>query len=118
MAVITRYCLKKKMKLTRMYEKRCNLLRFSTLNSTFHMFNGAAYPYKLSRLISLTLFDLCFTIEQLYQWRYSTYTIGIFRQINFSQEAVRLTGEIPVFLACPDVDPMHSPKIGYSLCSQ
>ena len=27
-------------------------------------------------------------------------------------------GEIPVFLACPDVDPMHSPKIGYSLCSQ
>ena len=30
----------------------------------------------------------------------------------------RPTGEIPVFLACPDVDPMHSPKIGYSLCSQ
>ena len=29
-----------------------------------------------------------------------------------------LVGEIPVFLACPDVDPMHSPKIGYSLCSQ
>ena len=28
------------------------------------------------------------------------------------------TGEITVFLACPDVDPMHSPKIGYSLCSQ
>ena len=27
-------------------------------------------------------------------------------------------GEIPVFLTCPDVDPMHSPKIGYSLCSQ
>ena len=27
-------------------------------------------------------------------------------------------GEIPVFLACPDVDPMHSPKIGYSFCSQ
>ena len=27
-------------------------------------------------------------------------------------------GEIPVFLGCPDVDPMHSPKIGYSLCSQ
>ena len=27
-------------------------------------------------------------------------------------------GEIPVFLACPDVDPMHSPKIGNSLCSQ
>ena len=79
------------MKLTRMYEKRCNLLRFLTLNSTFHMFNGAAYPYKLSRLISLTLFDLCFTIEQLYQWRYSTYTIGIFRQNNFSQEAIRLT---------------------------
>ena len=23
-------------------------------------------------------------------------------------------GEIPVFLGCPDVDPMHSPKIGYS----
>ena len=30
----------------------------------------------------------------------------------------RCAGEIPVFLACPDVDPMHSPKIGYSLCSQ
>ena len=30
----------------------------------------------------------------------------------------RVPGEIPVFLACPDVDPMHSPKIGYSLCSQ
>ena len=27
-------------------------------------------------------------------------------------------GEIPVFLGCPDVDPMHSPKIGYSCCSQ
>ena len=27
-------------------------------------------------------------------------------------------GEIPVFLGCPDVDPMHSPKIGYSFCSQ
>ena len=27
-------------------------------------------------------------------------------------------GEIPVFLTCPDVDPTHSPKIGYSLCSQ
>ena len=25
-------------------------------------------------------------------------------------------GEIPVFLGCPDVDPMHSPKIGYSCC--
>ena len=27
-------------------------------------------------------------------------------------------GEIPVYLGCPDVDPMHSPKIGYSCCSQ
>ena len=47
MAVITRYCLKKKMKLMRMYEKRCNLLRLLTLNSTFHVFNGAAYPTSL-----------------------------------------------------------------------
>ena len=29
-----------------------------------------------------------------------------------------LGGEIPIFLGCPDVDPMHSPKIGYSCCSQ
>ena len=27
-------------------------------------------------------------------------------------------GEIPVFLTCPDVDPTHSPKIGYSFCNQ
>ena len=26
--------------------------------------------------------------------------------------------EIPVFLGCPDLDPMHSPKIGYNFCSQ
>ena len=31
---------------------------------------------------------------------------------------IKPSGEIPVFLACPDVDPMHSPKIGYSCCSQ
>ena len=32
----------------------------------------------------------------------------------------RLTclGEIPVFLRCPDVDSMHSPRIGYSFCNQ
>ena len=66
----------------------CNLLRLLTLNSTFHVFNEAAYPYKLSRLIS---FDLCFTIEQLYQWRLVNVYIGIFRQTNFSQEAIRLT---------------------------
>ena len=35
---------------------------------------------------------------------------------NFSDKSPK--GEIPVFLACPDVDPTHSPKIGYSLCSQ
>ena len=28
------------------------------------------------------------------------------------------TGEILVFLRCPDVDPMHSHKIRYSFCSQ
>ena len=38
----------------------CGLL---TLNSTFHALNGAAYPYKLSRLISLqyTQFELLYT---------------------------------------------------------
>ena len=54
MAVITRYCLKKK-KLTRIFEKRCNLLWLLTLNSTLHVLNRAAYPYRLSRLISFDL---------------------------------------------------------------
>ena len=29
-----------------------------------------------------------------------------------------VTEEIPVLLRCTDVDPMHSPRIGYSLCNQ
>ena len=34
----------------------------------------------------------CFTIEKLYQWRFVTvYTIGIFRQTDLGQEAIRLT---------------------------
>ena len=89
MAVITRYCLKK-LKLTRMYEKRCNLLRLLTLNSTFHVFNGAAYPYKLSRLIS---FDLISPWIRYFNGDMSPYTIGSFRQTNFSQEAIRLTAD-------------------------
>ena len=35
----------------------------------------------------------CFTIEKFYQWRFITvYTIGIFRQTDLGQEAIRLTG--------------------------
>ena len=30
----------------------------------------------------------------------------------------KLTGEISMFLRCPDVDPMHSPRILYSFCNQ
>ena len=33
----------------------------------------------------------CFTIKQLYQWRFVTCTIGIFRQTDLSQEVIRLT---------------------------
>ena len=38
----------------------------------------------------------CFTIEQLYQWTFVTCicSIGIFRQTDLSQEAIRLTGYI------------------------
>ena len=38
--------------------------------------------------------------------------------MNNVENDTKASGEIPVFLACPYVDPMHSPKIGYSLCSQ
>ena len=61
------------------------------------MFDGAAYPYKpivdqslLTRVHMET--KGCFTTEQLYQWRsVIVYTIGIFRQTDFGQEAIRLT---------------------------
>ena len=92
---ITRYCLKK-LKLMRIYEKRCYLLRLLTLNSTFHVFNGAAYPYKLSRLISFDLISpwiryFVLLLNSFINGDMSPYTIGIFRQTNFSQEAIRLT---------------------------
>ena len=61
------------------------------------MFDGAAYPYKpivdrsLLTRVRMETKD-CFTIEQLYQWRsVIVYTIGIFRQTNLGQEAIRLT---------------------------
>ena len=79
-----------------MYEKRCNLLRLLTLNSTFNVFTGAAYPYKLSRLISFDLIspwirDFVLLQNSFINGDMSPYTIGIFRQTNFSQEAIRLT---------------------------
>ena len=45
--------------------------------STFHVFDGAAYLYKLSRPLPLDPIShhrkrCCFTIEQLYQWRFLT----------------------------------------------
>ena len=47
--------------------------------------------------------------------RFYLFTVG-FRKCRIIYG--RINGEIPVFLGCPDVDPTHSPKIGYSLCSQ
>ena len=39
----------------------------------------------------------CFTIGQFYQWEFVTDTIGIFRQTNQGQEAIRVsTGELKV----------------------
>ena len=92
MAVTTCYCLKK-LKLTRMYEKMCNLLRLLTSNSKFHVFNGAAYPYNLSRLIS---FDLISPWIRYFVLLYNTcingdmspYTIGIFRQTERSYQVM------------------------------
>ena len=61
------------------------------------MFDGAAYPYKpIEDRSLLTRFHMetkgCFTIEQLYQWRsVIVYTIGIFRETDLGQEAIRLT---------------------------
>ena len=46
------------------------------------------------------------------------HTTGSERPVARLNHVHPVIGEIPVFLACPDVDPMHSPKIGYSLCSQ
>ena len=45
-----------------------------------------------------------------YSWSLKRYSCLCLKQIG--------KGKIPLFLGCPDVDPMHSPKIGYSLCSQ
>ena len=72
------------------------MLWFLTLNSTFHVLNRAAYPYKLSRLISFDLISPWIRFFVLLQNSFingdmSPYTIGIFRQTNFSQEAIRLT---------------------------
>ena len=61
------------------------------------MFDGAAIPTSLVDLSILTRLHMetkgCFTIEQLYQWTFVTCicNIGIFRQTDLSQEAIRLT---------------------------
>ena len=52
------------------------MLQFFYFYSTFHVFDGAAYPYKPSRPIPLDPItnrnEGLFTIEQLYQWRFFT----------------------------------------------
>ena len=74
--------------------------------STFHVFDGAACLYKLSRLISLDLISPLFHhgYDTLFYYRrqfiygdlspYSWYSISIFRQTDLSQEAITLTADV------------------------
>ena len=59
------------------------------------MLDGAAYPYKLSRPITLDRIshgnDGCFTTEQLYQWRFVTVNQRHFPPDPLTPEGIRLT---------------------------
>ena len=50
----------------------------------------------------------------LLTWKTLEITSDCVSTLVYFLEALYLSGEIPVFLRCPDVDPMHSPKIAYS----
>ena len=99
---------------------------YDTALKTFKRFcsisGEQSLPHKLPTLseeLLIRFVIFCFNSMSLKHATIKIYLSGIrFHYIESGAKFLSEPGEIPVFLACPDVDPMHSPKIGYSLCSQ
>ena len=71
------------------------MLQFFLFFCTFHVFDGAAYPYKPNRTIPLDLIshgnEGLFYSRTALSMEICHSTIGIFLQTDLGQEAIRLT---------------------------